>query len=177
MLHPTASVYLANIKQQYRQYKSLGERAIQQLTDAELNELLDEVGNSIAMIVRHMVGNMHSRFTDFLTSDGEKPWRNRDREFDRVILSKTKALELWEEGWKVVYQAVDDLRPEELDRKVFIRNEPHTIIQALNRQLGHYAYHVGQIVFLAKHFKGKEWTSLSIARNASEAFNREKFGE
>ncbi|MEL6132928.1 MAG: DUF1572 family protein [Bacteroidota bacterium] len=177
MLHPTASVYLANIKQEYRRYKSLGERAIGQLSDDQLNMQIDGEDNSVAMIVRHMVGNMKSRFTDFLTTDGEKPWRHRDREFDRVILSRTKALEIWEEGWRVVFQAVDDLRPEELDRKVFIRNEPHTIIQALNRQLGHYAYHVGQIVFLAKSLTSKRWQSLSIPKGASEAFNQEKFGE
>ncbi|MEO0638192.1 MAG: DUF1572 family protein [Bacteroidota bacterium] len=177
MLHPTARVYLANIKQQYRTYISLGERAMMQLSDEQLNTRLGEDDNSVAMIVRHMVGNMKSRFTDFLTTDGEKPWRNREREFDRVILSRTKALEIWEEGWNIVFQAVDDLRPEELDRKVFIRNEPHTIIQALNRQLGHYAYHVGQIVFLSKYFVGVDWQSLSIPKGKSEAFNKEKFGE
>ena len=155
-----------------RAYKKLAEKAIAQLKDEEFFVTLDEESNSVAVIMKHMAGNMFSRWTDFLTSDGEKPNRNRDMEF--VIEStttKADVLDYWERGWKCVFVALEPLRPEDFEKKVMIRGEEHTIVQAINRQLMHYAYHVGQIVFLAKHFRSAEWNSLSIPRNRSAEFN------
>ena len=153
-------------------YKKLAEKAIAQLKDEEFFVRLDEESNSVAVIMKHMAGNMFSRWTDFLTSDGEKPNRNRDMEF--VIESQTTkddVIDYWERGWKCVFEALEPLRPEDFEKKVMIRGEEHTIIQAINRQLMHYAYHVGQIVFLAKHFRSAEWSSLSVPRNKSAEFN------
>ena len=155
-----------------RAYKKLAEKAIAQLKDEEFFVTLDEESNSVAVIMKHMAGNMFSRWTDFLTSDGEKPNRNRDMEF--VIQStttKADVIDYWERGWKCVFEALESLRPEDFEKKVTIRGEEHTIVQAINRQLMHYAYHVGQIVFLAKHFRSAEWNSLSIPRNRSAEFN------
>ena len=155
-----------------RAYKKLTEKAIAQMHDEEFFVTLDEESNSVAVIMKHMAGNMISRWTDFLTSDGEKPDRNRDMEF--VIESETTkddVLAYWERGWARVFEALEPLRPEDFEKTVMIRGEEHTIVQALNRQLMHYAYHVGQIVFLAKHFRSAEWKSLSIPRNRSAAFN------
>jgi hypothetical protein len=161
-----------------RAYKKLAEKAIAQIKDEELFVKLDEESNSVAVIMKHMAGNMFSRWTDFLTSDGEKPDRNRDMEF--VIEPKTtkdEVIEYWERGWKCLFDALDPLRPEDFEKKVMIRGEEHTIVQAINRQLMHYAYHVGQIVFLAKHFRSAEWKSLSIPRNKSaELANRTERG-
>ena len=153
-------------------YKKLAEKAIAQLKDEEFFVTLDEEGNSVAVVMKHMAGNMLSRWTDFLTSDGEKPNRNRDMEF--VIephTSKDDVLAYWERGWKSVFDALEPLRPEDFEKKVTIRGEKHTIVQAINRQLMHYSYHIGQIVFLAKHFRSAEWRSLSIPRNKSADFN------
>ena len=155
-----------------RAYKKLAEKAIAQLKDEEFFVTLDEESNSVAVIMKHMAGNMFSRWTDFLTSDGEKPNRNRDMEF--VIEPHTTRLDVidyWERGWRCVFEALEPLRPEDFEKKVMIRGEEHTIVQAINRQLMHYAYHVGQIVFLAKHFRSAEWNTLSIARNRSAEFN------
>jgi hypothetical protein len=155
-----------------RAYKKLTEKAIAQMQDEEFFVTLDEESNSVAVIMKHMAGNMISRWTDFLTSDGEKPNRNRDMEF--VIESETTkddVLAYWERGWASVFEALEPLRPEDFEKKVMIRGEEHTIVQAINRQLMHYAYHVGQIVFLAKHFRSVEWKSLSIPRNRSAEFN------
>lgn len=156
----------------FRAYKKLAEGAFAQVTDEEFFRALDEESNSIAVIVKHMAGNMLSRWTDFLTTDGEKPNRDRDAEF---ILAEGAAradlLNLWEEGWGRLFGALGPLTPEDLDRKVLIRGEEHTVVEAVNRQLTHYAYHVGQIVFLAKHFRSSAWKSLSIPRNRSAEFN------
>ena len=155
-----------------RAYKKLAEKAIAQMHDEEFFVTLDEESNSVAVVMKHMAGNMISRWTDFLISDGEKPHRNRDMEF--VIESETTkddVLAYWERGWACVFEALQPLRPEDFEKKVMIRGEEHTIVQAINRQLMHYAYHIGQIVFLAKHFRSAEWKSLSIPRNRSADFN------
>lgn len=155
-----------------RAYKKLAEKALAQLKDEEFFVTLDEEANSVAVVMKHMAGNMISRWTDFLTSDGEKPDRHRDMEF--VIepeTTKDDVLAYWERGWKCVFDALEPLKLEDFEKSVLIRGEQHTIVQAINRQLMHYAYHVGQIVFLAKHFRAAEWTSLSIPRNRSAEFN------
>src|SRR6185503_998841 len=155
-----------------RAYKKLTEKAIAQMQDEEFFVTLDEESNSVAVIMKHMAGNMISRWTDFLTSDGEKPNRNRDMEF--VIESNTTkddVIAYWQRGWQCVFDALEPLRPEDCEKTITIRGEKHTIVQALNRQLMHYAYHIGQIVFLAKHFRSAEWMSLSIPRNRSSQFN------
>jgi hypothetical protein len=167
-----ATHYLEDSIASLRAYKKLAEKGLDQLSDAEFFITLDQEGNSIAVIVKHMAGNMFSRWTDFLTSDGEKPDRNRDMEF--VIepeAGKKDVLDYWQQGWQCVFDALEPLRAEDLGRKVLIRGEEHTVIQAINRQLMHYANHIGQIVFLAKHFRSTEWKSLSIPRNRSAEFN------
>jgi hypothetical protein len=168
-----ATHYLDEARRQIRGYKRLGEGALNQLRDEEFLVTLDSEANSIAVIVRHLAGNMRSRFTDFLTSDGEKPDRHRDQEF--VLGPGTTRAEImrwWEEGWSVAFSALEGLKPGDVERTVYIRQEPHSVLQAINRQIAHYAYHIGQIVFLAKHFRSAEWKSLSIPRGKSEEFNR-----
>ena len=157
----------------FRKYKKLAEDAITQLDDEEFFALIDAEANSVAVIVKHLAGNMRSRWSDFLTTDGEKATRDRDAEF-RIEPQTTRAevMRWWEEGWGYVFAAVEPLGGADLERTVLIRNEPHTVLKAINRQLTHYAYHVGQIVFLAKHFKSENWKSLSIARGQSETFNQ-----
>lgn len=159
-------------------YKKLADKAIAQMKDDELFVTLDEEANSVAIIMKHMAGNMFSRWTDFLTTDGEKPNRNRDTEFV-IESSTTKAdvLDYWERGWACVFAAIESLTPEDFEKIVKIRNEDHTIVQAINRQLMHYSYHIGQIVFLAKHFRSTDWNSLSVPRNRSAEFNASKFGQ
>ena len=160
--------YLNDARKAMRAYKKLAEKALDQLKDDEYFVKLDEESNSVAVVMKHMAGNMFSRWTDFLTTDGEKPNRNRDYEF--VIESDTTkddVRDYWERGWECVFAAIDPLQIEDLDKKVDIRGEEHTVVQAVNRQLMHYAYHVGQIVFLAKHFRALDWNSLSIPRNRS----------
>jgi hypothetical protein len=160
--------YLDDARKAMRAYKKLAEKAFDQLKDDEFFVSLDEESNSIAVIMKHMAGNMFSRWTDFLTTDGEKPDRNRDMEF--VIepdTTKDQVRDYWERGWECVFAALNPLQIEDLDKKVFIRAEEHTVVQAINRQLMHYAYHIGQIVFLAKHFRVSDWRSLSIPRNRS----------
>ena len=155
-----------------RAYKKLADKAISQMKDEEFFVTLDEESNSVAVIMKHMAGNMFSRWTDFLTSDGEKPNRNRDMEFViEAQTTKDDVLAYWERGWACVFEALEPLRPEDFEKKVMIRGEEHTIVQAINRQLMHYSYHIGQIVFLAKHFRSSDWTSLSIPRNRSADFN------
>jgi hypothetical protein len=170
--------YLEEARRQFRGYKRLGEGALTQLNDEEFFVTLDSESNSVAIIVKHMAGNMRSRFTDFLTTDGEKPDRYRDQEFE--LSSETTRAEVtrwWESGWSCVFSAIDALQPEDVQHAVTIRGEPHTVLQAINRQLAHYAYHVGQIVFLAKHLRSKDWKSLSIPRGQSEEFKRKPLAE
>jgi hypothetical protein len=167
-----AKHYLEDSLKVFRTYKQLGEKAIEQLSDEELFRALDAEMNSVALNVKHLAGNMRSRWTDFLTTDGEKPDRQRDSEF-RIDegTSRAEVMRWWEEGWRTVFAAVEPLRAEDVSREVTIRGKPHTVLMAINRQLTHYAYHVGQIVFLAKHFKSAAWQSLSIPRGQSETFN------
>jgi hypothetical protein len=167
-----ATHYLEDSIASLRSYKKMAEKALDQLQETEFFITLDTEGNSIAVIMKHMAGNMFSRWTDFLTSDGEKPSRNRDMEF--VIEPKTgkeDVLAYWEKGWQCVFAALEPLTAADLAKKVLIRGEEHTVIQAINRQLMHYANHIGQIVFLAKHFRSSEWKSLSVPRNRSAEFN------
>ena len=167
-----AQHYLADAIKTLRYYKKLAEGAFAQINDEDFFKTLDEESNSIAVNIKHLAGNMLSRWTDFLTTDGEKPERNRDLEFVMPPgTTKDDMLAYWEKGWKCVFDAVERLQPDELMRTVTIRGQEHTVIQAINRQLAHYAYHVGQIVFLAKHLKSGEWQSLSVPRNKSAEFN------
>lgn len=156
----------------FRQYKKLAERAIEQVQDDELVRVLDDEMNSIAIIVKHMAGNMRSRFTDFLTSDGEKPNRDRDSEFVDPPTSRAELLALWEQGWRCLFSALEPLSDNDLSRSVTIRGEAHSVMQAINRQLTHYAYHTGQIVMLGKHFRSTAWKSLTIPRGKSGDFNQ-----
>jgi len=156
-------------------YKSLADRSLALLDDEEIHFRPDDNSNNIATLVKHMSGNMLSRFTDFLTSDGEKPWRNRDAEFEDTYTSKEALLRDWEKGWDCLFDALSDLRADDLTRIVYIRNEGHTVLEAITRQTAHYSYHCGQIVFLAKHIKGARFPALSIARGASRQFNQAKF--
>ena len=164
--------YLEDSLTLFRYYKDLAERAIAQLTDEQLFAVLDPEMNSIAIIVKHMAGNMRSRWTDFLTTDGEKPNRNRDTEFVDPPSDRKGVLATWEEGWAIVFNALEPLSEEDMKRTVMIRGEAHSVMQAINRQMAHYAYHCGQIVLLAKHFKCDEWHSLSVPRGKSTDFNR-----
>jgi hypothetical protein len=162
------TAYLRDIARTYRNYKTLAERAMAQVSDADLHALVDPDANSIAIVVKHLAGNLRSRFTDFLTTDGEKPTRNRDAEFempDRA--SRAEMLQWWEASWKVTLDTIDALTPADLDRTVSIRGEAFLVVESLNRLATHTAYHVGQIVFLAKHFAGPKWTSLSIPKGRS----------
>jgi hypothetical protein len=161
-------VYLRDIARTYQNYKTLGERAVAQVSDEDLHRLVDPEANSIAIVLKHLAGNLRSRFTDFLTTDGEKPTRNRDGEFEMPErMSRDEMLAAWESSWSVALAAIEGLSPEDLDRTIYIRGEAFLVVEALNRLVTHAAYHVGQIVFLAKHFAGPRWTSLSIAKNRS----------
>lgn len=157
--------YLENIISVFKNYKSLAERSFEQLNNEnQFHYQIDSEANSIAIIIQHMSGNMISRWTDFLTTDGEKPDRNRDSEFIENNTDKEELMKIWERGWLVFFDSLNSLTSDDLLRTVTIRNEELTVLQALNRQLAHYSYHIGQIVFLAKHIKSKEWNSLSIPK-------------
>jgi hypothetical protein len=172
MTHQFSTSHIQDSLSLFHYYKKLAESAMEQVSDSQLFEALDEEMNSIAIIVKHMAGNMRSRWTDFLISDGEKPSRNRDSEFVQPPSTRAELLQLWNDGWQKVFSALDPLSDSDLNREILIRSEPHSVMQAINRQIAHYAYHCGQIVFLAKHFKGAAWKSLSIPRNKSADFNR-----
>lgn len=171
-MNDAAAHYLEEARRQLRGHKRMGEGAISQLKDDELFITLDPEANSVAILIKHLAGNMRSRFTDFLTSDGEKPNRFRDQEFElTAATTRADVMRWWDEGWGQVFAAVDSLQPEDVMRTVTIRHEPHTVLQAINRQIAHYAQHIGQIVFLAKHLRSKEWKTLSVPRGKSEEFN------
>lgn len=157
----------------FRKYKSLGEGAIAQVADADLTRTLDPEMNSIAVIVKHLSGNMLSRWTDFLTTDGEKPTRDRDGEFETPPATRLEMMAVWERGWECLLSALDPLTDADLARAVTIRGERHSVVQAINRQIAHYSYHVGQIVLLAKHFQSASWKSLSVPRRRSQEYNRD----
>lgn len=164
--------YLEDSIAVFHYYKKLAERAMEQVRDEQLNAVLDSEMNSIAIIVKHMAGNMRSRWTDFLTTDGEKPDRNRDTEFADAPNSREALNKMWEEGWETVFAALSPLSEADLGKTVSIRDEAHSVMQAINRQVAHYAYHCGQIVMLAKHFQSDNWKSLSVPRGQSAQFNR-----
>lgn len=164
--------YLEDSLPLFRYYKKLAERAMEQVTDEQLFASLDEEANSIGIIVKHMAGNMRSRWTDFLTTDGEKPDRARDSEFVDPPATRKALMDIWEEGWTRMFGALEPLSEADLGRTVTIRGEAHSVMQAVNRQMAHYAYHVGQIVMLAKHFAHDRWQSLSVPRNRSADFNQ-----
>lgn len=166
-----AEIYLADIRNLFRQYKDLGEKAMAQVDEEQLNWKPGENSNSISIIVKHLAGNMRSRWTDFLISDGEKEWRKRDTEFEDIIISKAGLLKTWEEGWQCLFEAIDALNGNDLEKTVFIRNEPLPVPGAINRQLAHYSYHIGQIVYIAKMIRSGHWKSLSIPKGKSEEFN------
>jgi len=155
----------------FRYYKKTTDAAMAQVTDEQLYAVLDDEMNSIALIVKHMAGNMRSRWTDFLTSDGEKPDRHRDSEFLDPPAGREALMDMWEQGWACLFQALEPLTDADLSRTITIRGEAHSVMQAMNRQVAHYSYHCGQIVFLAKHFKGADWKTLSVPRGASGGFN------
>jgi hypothetical protein len=169
--------YLDSVKKQFLYYKILGEKAIDQLEPEQLFVSINEETNSIAVIVKHLTGNMLSRWTDFLTTDGEKETRNRDGEFENNLQTKDEVLALWNTGWDCFLGALESLQPEQLSDIIYIRNEGHTVIEAINRQLAHYPYHIGQIVFYAKQLKKTDWNSLSIPKNKSNTYNIAKFAQ
>src|SRR4051812_8617075 len=169
--------YLDDVKKQFAYYKSLGEKTFAQVPDEGLFWQYNEESNSIATIVKHLWGNMLSRWTDFLTTDGEKEWRNRDAEFENDINSRQALLEKWNEGWNCLFNAINALKEEDLNKIIYIRNQGHTVMEAINRQLAHYPYHVGQIVYISKMVCGAGWNSLSIPKGNSKIYNSEKFSQ
>jgi uncharacterized damage-inducible protein DinB len=173
MAHQLTTSYVKDSVDLFRYYKKLAERAIEQCPDEGLFTILDSESNSIAIIVKHMAGNMRSRWTNFLTSDGEKPDRDRDSEFAEPPKNRAELLVMWGQGWKYLFDALEPLTDADLARTVTIRTEPHSVMQAINRQMGHYTYHLGQIAFLAKHFAAQSgrWTALTIPRKKSAEFN------
>lgn len=169
--------YLESARKQFEYYKQLGDRTFDQLAEKDFFWQFNPESNSIAIIVRHLWGNMLSRWTDFLTSDGEKEWRNRDAEFEASIKTERELREKWEAGWACVFQALDSIHEDNFNTTVYIRNMGHTIPEAVNRQMAHYAYHVGQIVFIGRMIKGRDWQSLSIPKGQSAAYNAKKFAQ
>jgi hypothetical protein len=175
MSSDVAAHYLEEARRQLRGHKRMGEAAMTQLRDQEFFVTLDPESNSVAILVKHLAGNMRSRFTDFLSSDGEKPDRFRDSEFEITpAITRADVMQWWEKGWACVLAAIESLKPEDVMRTVTIRGEAHTVLQAINRQIAHYAQHIGQIVFLAKHLRSNEWKTLSIPRGKSEEFKTHK---
>ncbi|GAA4504970.1 DUF1572 domain-containing protein [Hymenobacter ginsengisoli] len=169
--------FLSSARKQFAYYKLLGEQAMSQVTDEQLHWQPSAESNSLATIVKHMAGNMLSRWTDFLTTDGEKPWREREAEFDEDQASRAEVLARWEAGWQCLFGALDGLTEADLARTIYIRNQGHSVTEAINRQLAHYPYHVGQLVFIARLAAGEAWQSLSIPRGNSAAYNAEKFAQ
>ena len=169
--------YLKSVEKEFRFYKSLGEKTFIQLADQDIHWRYQENDNSISVIVKHLVGNMLSRFSNFLTEDGEKPWRQREAEFVDTYATKVEMVTAWEKGWNCLFDALTSINSQNFNQQVKIRNEEHTIIAAFNRQLGHYANHIGQILMLGKMIKGTDWVSPTIPRGGSEDFNKEMFGK
>ncbi len=171
MAHKLTTSYAEDSLSLFRHYKRLGEGAMEQVTDEQLLAVLDPEMNSIAQIVKHMAGNMRSRWTNFLTTDGEKADRNRDGEFVTPSATRQALMSEWESGWNLLFSSLQSLSASDIDRTVTIRGEAHSVMQAINRQTAHYSYHIGQIVLLAKHFQSDRWKSLTIPRNKSATFN------
>jgi len=177
MTDSLAEHYIENVTAEFRGLKRLADKAAAQVNDEEFFRAIDPESNSVALIMKHMAGNMRSRWTDFLTSDGEKPDRRRDSEFLIEGEDRRAVEEKWEAGWRRLFDALAQLRPDDLMRDVIIRREPHTVVEAVNRQLTHYGEHTGQIIFLAKHLKSSGWKTLSVPRGQSAAFNKKQEGE
>ena len=173
----TSDAYLESVRKQFLYYKTLGEKTFEQLTSEQLFLALNDNTNSIAVIVKHLSGNMLSRWTDFLTTDGEKEWRNRDAEFEVAFSTREALITEWNKGWDCFLPVLDALKPQQLSQIIYIRNEGHTVVEAINRQLAHYSYHIGQIVFYGKLLKTEEWNSLSIPKNKSTDYNATKFSK
>ena len=169
--------YLESVTKQFEYYKMLGEKTFDQIKEEDIFWQYNSESNSIAVIVKHLWGNMMSRWTDFLTTDGEKDWRNRDAEFEQDIRSKEELLAKWNEGWNCLFEAINSINKEDFGTIIYIRNMGHTIVEAINRQLAHYSYHVGQIVYIGRMIKGEEWKSLSIPKGKSMKYNKEKFSK
>lgn len=169
--------YLDSAKKQFEYYKMLGDKTFTQLSDEQLFWQYNEESNSITIIVKHLWGNMLSRWTDFLATDGEKEWRNRDAEFENDITGREELLDKWNEGWACLFRAMDALTPDDLEKLIYIRNQEHTVVEAINRQLAHYAYHVGQIVYIGKMASSNSWTSLSIPKGNSQSYNAANFSK
>lgn len=168
--------YLKNVVFEFHRYKTMGDKTFAQLNDEDILWKFTQTDNSISIIVKHIVGNMLSRWTNFLTEDGEKLWRNREMEFEGPYTSKIEMITAWEKGWKCLFNALGSIDHASFETKIRIRDEEHTAIEAINRQLAHYCSHVGQIVFLGKMIKGSDWISLSIPKGSSEMFNKKMFG-
>jgi hypothetical protein len=173
----SSNIYLESVKKQMLYYKTIAEKAMEQLEPEQLFIAVNNDTNSIAMIVQHLSGNMLSRWTDFLTSDGEKEWRKRDDEFAEILKTKAELLDTWNKGWECFFTTINSLNTSDLETIIYIRNEGQTVIDAINRQLAHYPYHIGQIVFYAKMLKSTEWNSLSIPKNKSISYNADKFSK
>jgi len=169
--------YLSSVRKQFHYYKMLGEKTFAQLSDDQLFWQPNEASNSIAIIVNHLQGNMHSRWTNFLIEDGEKEWRHRDAEFEDLIQTRKDLIEKWGAGWQCLFTALDSIHADNFDTTIYIRNMGHTIVEAINRQLAHYAYHIGQIVYIGRMVKDQGWKSLSIPKGASKRYNTEKFSQ
>ncbi|MEP7075462.1 MAG: DUF1572 family protein [Acidobacteriota bacterium] len=164
--------YHSDALQSFRNYKKLAEKAIEQIDDEQFFEAIDSESNSVAVIVKHVAGNLLSRWADFLTSDGEKDFRDRDAEFEKTGGTRESLMKFWEDGWQTLFENIEPFTVEDFLKSITIRGEPHTIVEAMNRQLTHYAYHIGQIVFLAKHLRSAEWQNLSVPKNRSGQFNQ-----
>lgn len=173
----SSNIYLESVKKQILYYKTIAEKAMEQLEPEQLFIAVNNDTNSIAMIVQHLSGNMLSRWTDFLTSDGEKEWRKRDDEFAEILKTKAELLDTWNNGWECFFTTINSLNTSDLETIIYIRNEGQTVMDAINRQLAHYPYHIGQIVFYAKMLKNTEWNSLSIPKNKSNSYNADKFSK
>ena len=162
--------YLKIIQERFKSVKGLGDKTISQLSEDEIHWIFNEASNSVAVIAKHLSGNMVSRWSDFLTTDGEKHYRNRDQEFENDIASKQELITIWEKGWNTLFETLDELGEQDLLKEICIRGESHTVLEAIERQMAHYSYHIGQIVFIGKQIKGKNWDSLSIPKEKSEEY-------
>ena len=169
--------YLNSIIKEFEYYKMLGDKSIEQLNDVNINWQYNEESNSVSIIVKHIVGNMLSRWTNFLTEDGEKKWRNRDTEFEAPYTTKGEMILAWEKGWQCLFNAITPLTEKDLENIIYIRNQGHTVTEAINRQLAHYSYHIGQLVFVARMIVGNNWQSLSVPIGESKNYNKVKFSK
>ena len=169
--------YLTSVKKEFEYYKLLGEKTFSQLNDENLFSKVNNESNSISSIVKHLSGNMVSRWTDFLTTDGEKEWRKREEEFDNDIKTREELLKIWEKGWSCLFNSLNSITDDELSKVIYIRNQGHTILEGINRQLSHYPYHIGQIVYIGKMLCDNSWVSLSIPKGSSNEYNQEKFSK